>query len=402
MDMDFRFIQDLVDCLCGAEVHLAPNTRAGMMEAVRRVFHSILPEDLPGDALIRDLTELEADCIYELSGPVDLQFAFFLDSKSGQVLIVGPCRTNALNRAQMVQQLQPVHMKPDKLRSFVDYCLQQPVVSYDTLHRLAVLIARQLTGQEGPVPFQRLDYHWNEERRRQILMVAEAQTPDEIRIIEGRYEASAALTEAVKQGNLSMALRFIQKMGGIPEDLVRNPNPLRNAQNLCIVLNTQLRHALEEEGVWAYQLDELSSDIGRRIEGLKTLEAANAFFAEILQQYCILSQERELRQLSPFGRLAVTYIHSHLTDNLTVKEAARALLVNPDYLSTRFHQEVGIPFISYVNQERIKQAAALLRRTSMQVQQVAAAVGYNNTSYFARQFLKFQGVTPTAYRKSQS
>ena len=119
----------------------------------------------------------------------------------------------------------------------------------------------------------------------------------------------------------------------------------------------------------------------------------------MLRQYCQLAQERELKNMSPFARQAVTYIRSHLSYNLSVSEAAKVLLVNPDYLSDRFHKEVGISFITYVNRERIKQAAALLKHTDMQIQQISSAVGYNNTSYFSKQFLKFQGTTPRAYRK---
>ncbi len=397
MDTDFLLIQNLVDCLCGVELHLVPNTRQGTLELVHRIFQGMLPEAYPESALLRSLLDLQEGCVYELSGPVDLQFSFF--TCRGQLLVIGPCRTGIYTRAQMLQQLQSLRMKPEKLKAFTDYCMGQPVLPYDKLHRLTVLVAKKLLGSAAPIPFQRLDYQWNEERRRQILLGAETRQIDEIRIIEGRYEANAALTEAVKQGNLSLAFHYVQKLGTVSNDLVRNPNPLRNAQNLCIILNTQLRHALEEEGVWAYRLDEVSGGIARQIETLKTVEAANAYFGEILRQYCALAQEKEQKDLSPFARQAVLYIKAHLADNLSVKEAAKALLVNPDYLSARFHQEVGIPMISYVNQQRVQQAAALLRRTDMQIQQIAAAVGYNNTSYFTRQFVKFQGVTPRAYRK---
>ncbi len=396
MKTDFLLIQDLVDCLCGVELHLVSNTRQGIQAVMRKIFQGMLPEEDPESALLRSLLELQEGCIYELSGPVDLQFSFF--SCQGQLLVIGPCRTGIFTQAQMLQQLQPLRMKPEQRKALIDYCMQQPILSYEKLHRLMALIAQRLLGSAAPIPFQMLDYPWNAEQRRQILLGAEARQIDEIRIIEGRYEASAALTEAVKQGNLSLALHFIEKMRSLPEDLVRNPNPLRNAQNLCIILNTQLRHALEEEGIWAYRLDEISSGIARQIETFKTTDAANAYFGEILRQYCALAQEKAQKDLSPFARQAILYIKAHLSDNFSVRDAAKALLVNPDYLSARFHQETGIPMISYVNQQRVQQAAALLRRTDMQIQQIAAAVGYNNTSYFTRQFVKFQGMTPRAYR----
>ena len=77
-----------------------------------------------------------------------------------------------------------------------------------------------------------------------------------------RYEASAALTEAVKAGNLSLALRLIQDMYTGITSMVRNPDPMRNAQNMCIILNTQLRHAMEEQKIHPYRLDMVSGEIG--------------------------------------------------------------------------------------------------------------------------------------------
>jgi two-component system response regulator YesN len=85
---------------------------------------------------------------------------------------------------------------------------------------------------------------------------------------------------------------------------------------------------------------------------------------------------------------------------LTVKEIADVLSVNADYLSHRFRQEMGLTCIAFLNLERVRQAAALLRNTELQIQQIALLVGYNNTSYFARQFKLHYRTTPLAYRSN--
>ncbi len=398
MRENFLFIQRLVDVLSGVEVHLVPNTQEDMLQLVSILFRDILPTPLAEQAVLRRFRTIEPNCIYMLSSALDLQYAVYCHSQTGQILVIGPSRAGIYTEKEASAYLRRYGLSEPRLQSLLSFCKQQPLVPYDRLYSLAQLLAQQLADSTEPLPCQRLDHHWNESDPQPILVEDSTEELEHLRRVEIRYAASAALTEAVKQGNLSLAYRFIQKMNSVPDDLMRNPNSLRNSQNLCIILNTQLRHAMEEVGVPPYRLDQISGGIARQIEKLKTSTAVNAYFAEILRQYCDLSQEKAQRNLSPFARTAVTYIKSHLTDNLTVKEAAKALLMNPDYLSARFHQEVGIPFITYVNQERIHQAAALLRRTDMQVQQIASHVGYNNASYFARQFVKFMGVTPRAYR----
>lgn len=399
MERDFHFYRELVDVLSGVQIQLVPNTREGIFQFIEQHHQGKLFRIRPEDTLLRSLLDLTPGRIYEISGPADVQSAVFCSADATRLLMIGPCRQGKLTREEIVRQLQSLRMDSDIVNAFAEYCMQLPRMPYETLHSMSALLAGKMLQTTGPIPFQSIEYQWGLEKQ---LRLAEEEVPWEIeqmRIIQGRYEVNAALTEAVKHGNLSLAYRFIQKLDRVPHDLIRNPNPLRNFQNLCIIFNTQLRYALEEEGVSPYLLDQLSGSIARKIEQFGSVEAIQPFIGQMLRQYCQLAQERELKNMSPFARQAVTYIRSHLSDNLSVREAAKVLLVNPDYLSDRFHKEVGIPFITYVNRERIKQAAALLKHTDMQIQQISSAVGYNNTSYFSKQFLKFQGTTPRAYRK---
>ena len=210
----------------------------------------------------------------------------------------------------------------------------------------------------------------------------------QMRQAERQYEMSDALTEAIKQGNLSLAHHLIGKYAPGSQNPVRNQNPLRNAQNYCIILNTQLRHALQQSGIHPYELDRVSNEIGVQIEQLQEISKVKEFFDYVLRRYCRLAQEHNYPNLSPLTNLTVIYIKEHLSDNLTVQETAKALTVNANYLSTRFHQEMGITFINFVNRERALQAAGLLRQTNLQIQQISQMVGYNHTSYFAKQFLQ--------------
>ena len=170
-------------------------------------------------------------------------------------------------------------------------------------------------------------------------------------------------------------------------------------QNYFIVLNTQLRHALEETGINPYRLDQLSGEIGLEIENLRSVEHAQDFVFRVIQRYCQLVRESTFPNLKPLVHLAVTYVKDHLNEDLTVKETAKILGVNANYLSTQFHENLGLTFIDFIHRERTKQAAALLKHTNLQIQQVASAVGYNNTSYFTKQFQRFLGMNPSHYRQ---
>jgi len=113
-----------------------------------------------------------------------------------------------------------------------------------------------------------------------------------------------------------------------------------------------------------------------------------------------LISQKTKKALSSALKEAIIYTLSNLSDNLSVQIVAGSLHVNLDYLSHLFVQETGIHFAAFINQERIKQAASLLLHTHYPIKQIALAVGYNNISYFSKEFQKQNHMTPSQYRKN--
>lgn len=68
-------------------------------------------------------------------------------------------------------------------------------------------------------------------------------------------------------------------------------------------------------------------------------------------------------------------------------------------LERRFGAATGFSPIAYVQQLRIQAARRLLDRTTMPVDEVGFAVGYQNTAYFRRLFNRTTRLGPGAYRR---
>lgn len=394
---DMDLIQSLVKCLSGVEVAVFDGK-----DSLIRSFCSHYSQDLYFPdlerAVISEFDRLQPDCVYEISGLFFLHYILAYDKTEEHYLLAGPCLLEKPPEQELRIKIRELELSPQAAENVLRYLNRAPVIAYETYHQLGDLLTRSVTNSHGPLPCLRVNHNLKAKQRSSLLLLDQFAELSQIRMVELRYENSAALTEAVKCGNLSLAYRFLQEMHSEADSISRNPDPLRNRKNLCIVLNTQLRYALEEVGVHPFLLDNVSGAIGQRIESQYSLEECSRLAADVVRQYCELAQDHSYPSLSPFIHLTVTYIKSHLTENITVKDTARSLLVNPDYLSHKFHQEMGITFIDFINRERTAQAAALLSRTTLQIQQISSAVGYNNTSYFARQFSKFYHMTPRDYR----
>jgi AraC family transcriptional regulator, L-rhamnose operon regulatory protein RhaS len=81
-----------------------------------------------------------------------------------------------------------------------------------------------------------------------------------------------------------------------------------------------------------------------------------------------------------------------------LSQLAQRFGVSDSYLSRIIHRRTGCTFTQLLHSARFTRAAALLRDTQLPITDIAAAVGYDNTSFFYRQFAQRYGCTPKEYR----
>ena len=133
-----------------------------------------------------------------------------------------------------------------------------------------------------------------------------------------------------------------------------------------------------------------------RIRASNTIQVLRQLFNEILQ---LAKDQPQQKRYSEIVQKAVGMIEEHYTQELTVKSAAEALHVSVVYLGQVFKKETELSFNQYVNFIRIKKAQQLLLHTGQTINEIADAIGYNNTNYFSKMFKKLNGLTPKEFRE---
>ena len=95
-------------------------------------------------------------------------------------------------------------------------------------------------------------------------------------------------------------------------------------------------------------------------------------------------------------------VQTQLNRDLRAAPAMTALAaqlgVSPRTLIRRFKSATGVSIGQYLQQRRLDEAQALLRRTNLSITEVGVAVGLNDASHFSRMFREQTGVTPSAFR----
>lgn len=116
-----------------------------------------------------------------------------------------------------------------------------------------------------------------------------------------------------------------------------------------------------------------------------------AFYAHFFMEYKC-SQSELLKS-------TMAYIDDHITERVSLKEAAKEIGVSGAYLSTVFKREMGQNLIEFINTRKVQMAKEMLRQGKL-VYEVSDLLGFENVTYFSKVFKKYEGVAPDSYRRS--
>jgi AraC-like DNA-binding protein len=162
--------------------------------------------------------------------------------------------------------------------------------------------------------------------------------------------------------------------GSIPQH-GRLPEPLRLTELFLRFLDDQEHHRLDKE--YASTLVKL-------------------MLLEIVLQ--IRRQFTEQKQAQHLANQAQSLITRNFREPLSTSTIARKLNRNPDYLSRVYRQAYGCNPTEGIHRARMKHAKNLLLLTTMNVDEIACACGYEDTDYFRRVFRRFYDMQPRRFR----
>ncbi|MBU0926199.1 MAG: AraC family transcriptional regulator [Spirochaetes bacterium] len=223
---------------------------------------------------------------------------------------------------------------------------------------------------------------------------------DSIEEVERRYRFENLLMRLVAAGDSVALERALPEIASAFRFPPRHRDELRSAKNLTIVLNTILRKAVEQGGVHPLHIHALSERFAIAIERTARLEALAALQRSMLVEYCAFSRLRAGRGYSRAVGRAVEFITLQFTAKVSLDSLAMVAGTSKAHLCRLFRRETGSTVIKYLNRHRVEEAKRLLDEGSVNVTDVAVAVGFDDPDYFARVFRRLEGVPPSRYRRA--
>ena len=115
----------------------------------------------------------------------------------------------------------------------------------------------------------------------------------------------------------------------------------------------------------------------------------------------ILSHYNDVLSDTRIGSV-IKFIKENLTNkDMTVDQLAEKACMSTSHFHKKFKNTLGVSPIDYINTEKIKFSKKLIKESKeFQMSEIAFKSGFNNTSYFNRQFKKLEMMTPQQFKKS--
>lgn len=129
-----------------------------------------------------------------------------------------------------------------------------------------------------------------------------------------------------------------------------------------------------------------------KIQGVANL--AHILIGHILTENMVKPDAGEILQR------AVSFIHTNLETELSVKVLTKQINVSKSVLYSKFHAHFHCTPGEYINKKRIEKSVVLLQTTNLSMEEISQACGFSGASYFTKMFKKHRGITPLKFRKA--
>ena len=138
------------------------------------------------------------------------------------------------------------------------------------------------------------------------------------------------------------------------------------------------------------------------LEGGNTLQddvQASAMLTQLMSHCIHAAGLHSANRLPNYVIDARSYINMHYAERITLDDLSRSISINKFYLQKLFKRCIGLSPNEYLIHTRLTHAKQLLRTSTTPINQIAMDVGINNIGHFITLFKRYEGITPSAYRR---
>lgn len=347
--------------------------------------------------MIRILGRLKENRIYFFKDIYQCNYIEFLLPDENSVCIVGPVLFEEITENNFDSFFSKMQIDSDIREQLLNYYTIVPLVlSQNLLENFFISIGKILFGDSCQIEYEDFENMFYYE-------VQEESFGYGFRDLEELYhynEFESELLLAVKLGDETKALNLLNIEETRTDSVMIIRSEVRRYKNNAMCFNAVLRKTLEKEQIHPITTFYLEEQFMSEIERCTRISEIRALQRKMISAYCKMIKDKKYQEYPQIISKMLTYIDANPCADLKLKNFAKMLNFNANYLSELFSKEIGMPLTEYVQLHRLQKAKQLLEHTNLKLEVIAQQCGFSNAHYFIRTFKKHIGITPKQYRET--
>lgn len=394
--MDLDLFRRLLHHLLNADV-IAYDNDIRTLDAVEEAccFHKTLQPMFTADSLSYLLNSMNDTTFYEIVDKLDVCLFFF--RFGGKFFLIGPYVRTECSDEKIQNTLIENNMPASYATSLRLYYTAMPLLGTYQVQRTVTACMASFEPLLQEYSYRRLLGFQEEPREPKTYRQNFIDYSD----IYKRYQAENRLLKLIEKGEVDSVIQAYDEMqdnSSALTDLFRSPV----YQSPISILRALARKAAEQSGLSIITIDQITQKSVQRLSGTSDIRKQEQYCYEMLIDLTKAVRDHlvNTRGYSPSIVKTVEYLSLNYTQNINIDTLCQISDYSPSHLARIFKQETGRTITQYIAELRCRQAAEMLRETSLPVQEISRYVGYIDNNYFVKVFKKAMGQTPSEYRVS--
>lgn len=96
---------------------------------------------------------------------------------------------------------------------------------------------------------------------------------------------------------------------------------------------------------------------------------------------------------------AIAFMDNHYNEDISLQKLASICNISEQHFCRLFREKMGMRPMKYLAKKRIAMAKVFLYDTQKSIAEIGREVGYADSTYFGIVFKKYEGITPSEFRK---
>lgn len=167
------------------------------------------------------------------------------------------------------------------------------------------------------------------------------------------------------------------------------------AKELLVLLS---RSAIEG-GADIDQIFMLNDSYLLEIENCRNIEQLSFWLTGVINRFVSYVFDLGAVKHTDIIHKITAYINNNYMRKISLDEIAAHVYLSKSYVSKIFKNEMKIGIASFINKVRIEKSKHLILDNSLTLADVANLAGFEDQSYFTKQFKAIVGISPGKYRE---